>query len=213
MRERIHVKKLVEEAIVPRYVHEGDSGMDIYSIEEVVIPAGEVVGIHTGLSVSCRNGLEIQVRPKSGLAMKNMITVLNTPGTIDSGYRGEIIVLLMNHGTGPFVVKKEMKIAQLVVCPVVNAEIEEVETLTATTRGEDGFGSSGTMYTTETSTPVSEIRATEKEIAFVNAFQQLEGTQVERIVKDLLNEFIRQHAMVKTEDQQLSFAFMSEYDV
>lgn len=129
--------------MLPHYAHPGDSGMDLYSIEDVVIEAGASGFVHTGLKIAVPPGYEAQVRPKSGLALKHGITVLNTPGTVDSGYRGEICVILINHGPAAFATKKHTKIAQMVICPVAQVEILEVEQLDDTARGAGGFGSTG----------------------------------------------------------------------
>jgi dUTP pyrophosphatase len=139
----VHVAKVHADAILPHYVHPGDSGMDLYSIEDITITPGETALVHTGLKVAVPENYEAQVRPKSGVALKHSVTVLNTPGTIDSGYRGEVCVILINHGQQPFHIQKHTKIAQLVICPVVQAEVVEVDSLDETTRGEGGFGSTG----------------------------------------------------------------------
>jgi len=137
------VKKLHEDAIIPEYAHEsGDSGMDVFSVEEVTIDE-EPVLIKTGLSVEVPVGYEVQVRPKSGLALKKGLTVLNSPGTVDANYRGELGVILINHGKYIKVIQKGQKIAQIVVAQVERAEIEVVEDLSGTERGEGGFGSTG----------------------------------------------------------------------
>ena len=138
--------KIHADAILPHYAHPGDSGMDVYSIEAVTIPAGETALVHTGLKIAVPEGYEAQVRPKSGLALKNASTVPNTPGTIDSGYRGEVCVILINHGRRAFQVEKHAKIAQLVICPVMRAELTEVAVLADTPRGEGGFGSTGLKF-------------------------------------------------------------------
>ncbi|MGB3191671.1 MAG: dUTP diphosphatase [Limnoraphis sp.] len=140
---KIKILRLNEAAVVPKYAHPNDAGMDLYSIEEQEILPGESKLIHTGISIELSPGTEAQVRPRSGLALKHQITVLNTPGTIDADYRGEIGVILINHGKTTFNINKGMKIAQLVIAPVIHAEIEEVEQLSSTVRGEGGFGSSG----------------------------------------------------------------------
>jgi dUTP pyrophosphatase len=141
---KLKIKKLDPNAIIPNYAHEGDSGMDLYSIEDVVIPAGESVKVKTGLALEVPFGYEAQIRPKSGLAAKSKMTVLNTPGTIDSNYRGEVQVILINLGkSGEYKVEAGKKIAQMVIAPVVIAEIEEVDELSDTVRGEGGFGSTG----------------------------------------------------------------------
>ena len=117
--------------------------MDLFAVEEQKILSGEANLIRTGISIELPQGTEAQVRPRSSLAFKHSITVLNTPGTIDAGYRGEVGVILINHGKQPFKVLKGMKIAQMVIAPVIRAEIEEVDSLAETRRGEGGFGSTG----------------------------------------------------------------------
>ncbi len=140
---KIKIVRLNEAAILPQYAHPNDAGLDLYSIEDQEILPGESKLIHTGILIELSPGTEAQVRPRSGLALKHQITVLNTPGTIDADYRGEIGVILINHGTTTFKINKGMKIAQLVIAPVIHAEIEEVEQLSSTLRGDHGFGSSG----------------------------------------------------------------------
>ncbi|ERT09427.1 dUTP diphosphatase family protein [Lyngbya aestuarii BL J] len=140
---KLKILKLDQAAIVPKYAHPNDAGLDLYSLEEQEILPGESKLIHTGISIELSPGTEAQVRPRSGLALKHQITVLNTPGTIDADYRGEIGVILINHGKTTFNINQGMKIAQLVIAPVIHAEIEEVEQLSSTVRGEGGFGSSG----------------------------------------------------------------------
>src|SRR6478735_1750942 len=132
------------EAKVPSYAHPGEAGLDLYSIEEKIIEPGQIQLIHTGIKIELPKDTEAQIRPRSGLALKHGITVLNSPGTIDEGYRGEIGVILINHGIESFLVEKNMKIAQMVVKPIVRPNIIEVEKLTNTERSEGGFGSSGT---------------------------------------------------------------------
>nr|VFK66670.1 MAG: deoxyuridine 5'-triphosphate nucleotidohydrolase [Candidatus Kentron sp. UNK]VFK69935.1 MAG: deoxyuridine 5'-triphosphate nucleotidohydrolase [Candidatus Kentron sp. UNK] len=144
MRFLLKVKKLTEEAILPSYAHPGDAGMDLFSCHDTVIEPGKVALVGTGLSIELPPNTEAQVRPKSGLALKNNVTVLNTPGTIDEGYRGEVGVILINHGSAPFAIQKGMKIAQMVIKPVIRVEITEVDTLGDSRRGEGGFGSTGT---------------------------------------------------------------------
>lgn len=117
--------------------------MDVVSAENVTLPAGARHAVATGLALAIPQGFEIQVRPRSGLALKHGITVPNTPGTIDSDYRGELKVILINHGTEPFAVARGDRIAQLVLAPVVQAAWDEVDELDATDRGEGGFGSTG----------------------------------------------------------------------
>ena len=130
-------------AQLPAYAHPGDAGMDVRSIEEVTLAPGARALVHTGLVLMLPPDAEAQVRPRSGLALKHGITVLNTPGTIDAGYRGEVGVILINLGAEPFVVEKGMKIAQLVISRVTQAEIVEVASVDETDRGAGGFGSTG----------------------------------------------------------------------
>ena len=141
---KLHVKKLNTEARLPEKAHQTDAGFDLFSIEEKEIPAGEASLIKTGISIQLPPNTEAQVRPRSGLALKHSITVLNSPGTIDEDYRGEIGVILINHGKDNFVVEKGMKIAQMVIQPVLSVDIEEAEEeLSETNRGTGGFGSTG----------------------------------------------------------------------
>ncbi len=140
---KLKVKKIHEDAKIPAYAHEGDSGMDLYSVEETILQPGETKLVKTGLQIAIQKGFEAQVRPKSGLAAKFGITVLNTPGTVDSGYRGEVIVILVNHGKEEYKVEKGKKIAQMVIAKVEEAEIEETFDLDETTRKDGGFGSTG----------------------------------------------------------------------
>lgn len=134
-----------EEDLIPVYATEGAAGADVRANikENVVIPAGEIAIIPTGIKVSLPAGYEIQVRPRSGLAAKFGVTVLNTPGTVDADYRGEIKVILINHGKQSFVVEPKMRIAQIVVASVMQVEFALGE-LTATARKEGGFGHTGT---------------------------------------------------------------------
>ena len=142
----ILIKKLSKTVSIPKYETAGSSGMDLAAdIEEKIeIKPGETQIIPTGLSVSIPQEFEIQIRPRSGLAAKHQLSVLNTPGTIDADYRGEIKVILINLGKKSFIVEKGLRIAQMVLCPLVKAKIKEVETLDDTTRGSRGFGSTGT---------------------------------------------------------------------
>ena len=139
----VKIKKLHPDAVVPQYAHEGDSGADLFSTIDSTLQPMERKAIPTGLSAEIPKGFELQVRPKSGLALKNGITVLNTPGTIDFGYRGQIHAILINLGSEPYVIKAGQKIAQLVAAPVAYAKFEVVEELSETSRGEGGFGSTG----------------------------------------------------------------------
>jgi dUTP pyrophosphatase len=140
---KIKIQKINNDAVIPHYVHNGDAGMDLYSVEEVILGAGERKLIGTGLKFEIPMGFELQVRPKSGLAANFGVTVLNTPGTVDSGYRGEVKVILYNSSKNEYQVKKGEKIAQAVIAKYEEAEIEEVAELSETSRGDGGFGSTG----------------------------------------------------------------------
>ena len=142
---KIQIKKLFNEVLTPKYETPGSSGMDIaaYIEQDVVIDSGDKALIPTGFSLSIPQDHEIQIRPRSGLAAKRGITVLNTPGTIDADYRGEIKVILINLSKDKFIVKKGDRIAQMVVCPVVKVQLEDVQELSLTNRGVGGFGSTG----------------------------------------------------------------------
>lgn len=128
---------------LPVYATDGAAGMDVVSAEDVVIAPGGRHAVATGLAVAIPPGFEIQVRPRSGLALKHGITVPNTPGTIDSDYRGELKVILINHGADAFAVRRGDRVAQLVLAPVTRAGWVEVENLDETARGAGGFGSTG----------------------------------------------------------------------
>jgi dUTP pyrophosphatase len=128
---------------LPAYATTGAAGMDVVSAEDVVIAPGARHAVATGLAVAIPEGYEIQVRPRSGLALKHGITVPNTPGTIDSDYRGELKVILINLGHEPFTIARGDRVAQLVLAPVVQAEWDEVAELDTTERGAGGFGSTG----------------------------------------------------------------------
>ena len=145
MLERLVVKilKVDTNAIIPKYAHEGDAGVDLFSVENYSLGPGEIRVIKTGLKMEIPRGYEMQVRPKSGLAAKYGITVLNSPGTIDSPYRGEVGVILINHGQNTYEVKTGEKIAQGVFTRVENADFVEVQELSETVRGSGGFGSTG----------------------------------------------------------------------
>jgi dUTP pyrophosphatase len=143
---KIQIKKLSTSASIPKYETLGSSGMDIaaHIKNNIIIFPGEKALVPTGFSIAIPRGYEVQIRPRSGLAAKKSITVLNTPGTIDADYRGEIKVILINLGKEKFVVENGERIAQMVVCPVVQANLQEVEELSQTARGSSGFGSTGT---------------------------------------------------------------------
>lgn len=136
-------KRIHPDATLPSYAHPGDAGMDVRSVDDLVIAPGSRALVHTGLVMMLPAGYEAQVRPRSGLALKKGVTVLNTPGTIDEGYRGEVGVVLANFGEEDFTVAKGDKIAQIVVAPVTVAEILETGDVDETDRGEGGFGSTG----------------------------------------------------------------------
>jgi dUTP pyrophosphatase len=142
---KIQIKKLSSDVLTPKYETDGSSGMDIaaYIEQDTIINPGDKALIPTGFSLSIPQGYEVQIRPRSGLAAKKGITVLNTPGTIDADYRGEVKVILINLGKEKFSVKKGERIAQMVVCPVIQTQLEEVQELTITYRGSGGFGSTG----------------------------------------------------------------------
>ena len=142
---KIQIKKLSNSVSTPKYETPGSSGMDVAAhIEDnIIINPGEKALVSTGLSISIPAGYEVQIRPRSGLAAKKSITVLNSPGTIDADYRGEIKVILINLGKEKFVVENRDRIAQMVFCPVVQASLDEVKELSDTARGSDGFGSTG----------------------------------------------------------------------
>ena len=143
---KIQIKKLSNEVLTPKYETSGSSGMDIaaYIEQSVIINPGERALISTGLSLCVPQGYEVQIRPRSGLAAKKGITVLNTPGTIDSDYRGEVKVILINLSKDVFSIRNGERIAQMVVCPIKQIVVEEVKELPETSRGSGGFGSTGT---------------------------------------------------------------------
>jgi dUTP pyrophosphatase len=141
----IRIKRLPhgEGLPLPAYATDGSAGLDMVAAEDVTIAPGERHAVATGFAVAIPPGYEIQVRPRSGLALKHGVTCLNTPGTIDSDYRGEMRAILINHGNEPFEVKRGERIAQLVPAPVLRAAFEEVDELDDTMRGAGGFGSTG----------------------------------------------------------------------
>lgn len=132
---------------LPAYATEGAAGMDVVSSEDVTLAPGARHAVATGLALAIPPGYEVQVRPRSGLALKHGITVPNTPGTIDSDYRGELKVILINHGDEPFDIRRGDRVAQLVLAPVTRASWLEVDELDATARGDGGFGSTGGYVT------------------------------------------------------------------
>ena len=142
---KILIKRLSKEVSLPKYETSGSSGMDLAANIDanINIDPGKTAIIPTGLALSIPKGFEVQIRPRSGLAAKQKISVLNTPGTIDADYRGEIKVILINLGQEPFKVEKGLRIAQMVLSPVVQVQLKEVENLNETERGKGGFGSTG----------------------------------------------------------------------
>lgn len=144
--DKIDVKILAKDGVkIPCYKTSGSAGCDLCAFlnEDVVLKKGERVLIPTGIFLEIPEGFEVQIRPRSGLAIKNGITVLNTPGTIDSDYRGEICIILINCGDEDFVIKNGDRIAQAVIAPVIQCNFVEVEKLNETERGSGGFGSTG----------------------------------------------------------------------
>ncbi len=141
----ILIKRLSKNVTLPRYETEDSSGLDLAANidERIKILPGKSEIIPTGLAVAIPKNFEIQIRPRSGLAAKNQVSVLNTPGTIDADYRGEIKVILINLSDKVFVVEKGLRIAQMVVCPVIKVSLKEVTKLEITERGSSGFGSTG----------------------------------------------------------------------
>ena len=142
---KILIKKLNPNVELPAYKTNGASGMDLmaFTEEPIKIAPSSSYLVPTGLSIAFSKEYEVQIRPRSGLAAKNNITVLNTPGTIDSDYRGEIKIILFNHGKKDFVINNKDRVAQMILTPVVKMELEETDNLQDTLRGEGGFGSTG----------------------------------------------------------------------
>ena len=141
----ILIKRLTREALLPKYETDGSSGLDLAACidNNIEIKPGKSEIIPTGLAIAIPKNFEVQIRPRSGLASKNQISVLNAPGTIDADYRGELKVILINLGDKSFIVEKGLRIAQMVLCPVVKAKLKEVNSLENTKRGLGGFGSTG----------------------------------------------------------------------
>jgi len=142
---KVLIKKLNPEAKLPSYKTKGSSGMDLMALvdDKIIIKPNSSELISTGLSIAIPEDLEIQIRPRSGLAAKHSISVLNTPGTIDSDYRGELKIILYNHSNKDFIVNKNDRVAQIVLVPVLKVDFEEVQELPETVRGSGGFGSTG----------------------------------------------------------------------
>ena len=142
---KVLIKKLNSSVQLPSYKTSGASGMDLmaYIEKPINLKPGESCLVPTGLSVAFPEEYEIQIRPRSGLAAKNNISILNTPGTIDSDYRGEIIIILFNHSNENFIIKNNDRIAQMVLTPIIKMELEETNELPESIRGKGGFGSTG----------------------------------------------------------------------
>lgn len=140
---KVKVKRINDKARLPEMAHEGDSGFDLFANETISLKPGERKLVSTGIKIEIPKGFEAQVRPKSGLAINHGISVLNTPGTIDSGYRGEIKVILVNLGEKEFLVEQGKKIAQIIFARVECPELVEVKELKETKRNDGGFGSTG----------------------------------------------------------------------
>lgn len=138
----VKFQKISEDAIIPSYAHDGDAGMDLYSIKSYILKPRHRILVGTGIKVDIPKGYEMQIRPKSGLAIKEGITVLNTPGTIDSGYRGEVGVIMINHSSKTYKIEKGQKVAQAVFSRIEKAVLIE-SNLSETPRGDGGFGSTG----------------------------------------------------------------------
>lgn len=142
----IKFQKLSPAAIIPTYAHPGDAGADLVAIEQHILAPMQRLAIPTGLAVEIPQGYEMQVRPKSSLALKHGITVLNTPGTVDAGYRGEIKVILINLGEHTFEISPGQRIAQIIIAPVTQAKFLATDQLSESSRGAGGFGSTGRTY-------------------------------------------------------------------
>lgn len=142
---KVLIKKLNPKAKLPSYKTSGSSGMDLMALigDTLTIKPNQSVLVPTGLSIAIPDDTEVQIRPRSGLAAKSNISVLNTPGTIDSDYRGELKIILINHGKEDFLINNGDRIAQMILMPVLKIEFEEVEDLPETIRGSGGFGSTG----------------------------------------------------------------------
>ena len=140
---KVLIKKLFKKVKIPKYETNGSAGLDLaaYVESDILINPGETCIVPTGIALSIPKGFEMQIRPRSGLASKKKVTVLNTPGTIDSDYRGEVKVILINLGKDIFKVENGLRIAQMVLCPVISAKLEEVDILDDTERGKKVFGS------------------------------------------------------------------------
>jgi dUTP pyrophosphatase len=145
MGPRVQIRKLRPDAVVPRYMSELAAGLDLCAALDAPIELlpGKRIAVSTGLAFALPPGFEGQLRPRSGLARSHGISLVNSPGTLDADYRGELMVLVINHGEEPMTITPGMRIAQMVIAPVVRAELVEVDTLDETARGSGGFGSTG----------------------------------------------------------------------
>jgi len=142
---KVLIKKLDPSVELPKYKTTGASGMDLMAFvrQPIKLAPNSSCLVPTGVSIAFSEDYEVQIRPRSGLAAKNNITVLNTPGTIDSDYRGEIKIILFNHGKEEFIINNKDRVAQMILSPVIKMELEEIDDLPNTLRGKDGFGSTG----------------------------------------------------------------------
>jgi dUTP pyrophosphatase len=147
---KVKIKKLHPDAVIPKYQTKDSSGFDLHALEEVIIFPGSTKLVRTGLAVAVQEGHELQIRPRSGLSLKSGLRIANSPGTVDPDYRGEVCIIIENTAKTipdsvgyPYEIKKGERIAQGVICPIVQAEFEEVEELEETERGQNGFGSTG----------------------------------------------------------------------
>ena len=139
----LRVRRVRPDAVLPRFAHPDDSGMDVCACEDRVLLPGERAKIPLGIAFAPPPGTEIQLRPRSGLAIRDGISMVNTPATIDEGSRGEVCAILINHGSEPFHVEKGMRVAQAVLCPILRPRVVEADELPETARGAGGFGSTG----------------------------------------------------------------------
>ena len=139
----VKIKKLTEDCIIPQKAHIDDAAFDIYAAENIIVEPQKPTPVSTGFCMELPPRTEAQIRPRSGLAAKYGVTMLNSPGTVDAGYRGELCAVMINHGKEPFRIKPGDRIAQMVIAQVVHAQLEVCNTLGASERGEGGFGSTG----------------------------------------------------------------------
>lgn len=139
----VNILRVDKDLPLPNYAHEGDAGVDLCSAEDYILKPAETKLISSGIKIEIPKGYEAQIRPRSGVALKNSVTVLNTPGTIDHQYRGVVGIILINHGKNDFNIKKGDRIAQLIFNKIESVDFNEVEELSETKRGDGGFGSTG----------------------------------------------------------------------